>query len=411
VRKLLLSVAFLAAPGIAWAQDGPVVVEGDLVATAGVADDEEASDLDGRLTVTGTTNATRGIEVGASAGVRFDTDQPAQRATGGRYSSLTAGGMRGIGGSESDLYIDRAFVFARGGFGSISVGAQEGVAARLAVTSPNIFRALGVNDWRADPTGLNDVNTVNDFSGSAPKITYMPPPGFLGGLIGNVQMGVSYAPQIDGCSNENGCAPLDGFVLGNDGSVILADQRWRAVSEGALYYQNGLSVGSDRLMVGLGASFVRAEEEQLSALSAEDLLEDYRAVSLGLNLAYGDLTIGGSVKTTNAGLDAAELSSDSDYLAFDAGLTYSAGDWKMMLGYGQADAERDASLLVGPVIDVNMPFALDRRTQTAQAGIAYALGRGVTLGAAAQYVDSDKPGLLGGKTDAAAVMIESSIRF
>ena len=155
---------------------------------------------------------------------------------------------------------------------------------------------------------------------------------------------------------------------------------------------------------------MQAQEDQVGTIVEDEFLEDYQALALGLNLAYGDLTIGGSVKTTNTGIDEA-VAGPSDYLAFDAGVTYTAGDWKMMLGYGQADAERDASLLVGPAIDVTLPFALDRRTQTTQAGIAYAIGRGVTLGAAAQYVDSDKPGMLGGKEDTTAVMIESSIRF
>jgi len=200
------------------------------------------------------------------------------------------------------------------------------------------------------------------------------------------------------------------------GSAAVADvtasevwEDWK--SQFDIYGENGVSIGSNRLIFGLGASYVQAEEEQAGTANLdEEFLDDYQAVALGLNLAYGDLTIGGSVKTTNAGLDNS-LTGPSDYLAFDAGVTYQAGDWRMMLGYGQADAERDASLLVGPSVPVNVPFALDRRTQTAQAGIAYVLGRGVTLGAAAQYVDSDKPGVLGGKTDATAVMIESSIRF
>lgn len=409
--RLLIAIAALAAATPVWAQDDSIVIEGDIVVTGGIASDDSEADVDGRLRITGTSTAIPGIEWGASAGVRLDGDRFNRRAVGGRYSSLTAGGARGIGPAGSDLFIDRAYLFARGGFGSVSVGAQDGVASQLSVTSPNIFRALGVNDWRADPTGLNDVNTVNDFSGTSPKITYMPPPGFLGGLIGNVQMGVSYAPELASCG-ESDCGPAgsETFILDQNGNVVPQDQRWRDVSEAALYYQNGVSLGRNQLVFGLGASFIQAEEEQAASVVDEEFLEDYQAVALGLNLAYGDLTFGGSVKSTNAGLDS-NVSGPSDYLAFDAGVTYQAGDWRMMLGYGQADAERDASLLVGPAVPVNLPFALDRRTQTAQAGIAYVLGRGITLGAAAQYVDSDQPGVLGGKTDATAVMIESSIRF
>lgn len=408
MRALIITACMLAAP-LAWAQDSPVVVEGDAVVTVGGTDDDLASDFDARLSVTASTEALRGIELGASTGLRVDGDRADRREVAGRYSSLAAGGTRGLWPDDgSDVFIDRAYVFARGGFGSFTVGAHEGVASRLAVTSPTIFRALGVNDWRADPTGLNDVHTVNDFSGNAAKVTYMPPPGLLGGLIGSLQLGVSYAPRLDTCGDE-GCAPAGGLAFDPEGNVIPQDQRWRDVSEGAFYWQNSFSMAGQPLILGLGASYVQAQEEQASTLGEEELLEDYEALALGLNLAYGDLTIGGSVKTTNAGLG--DEQGPSDYLAFDAGVTYTAGDWRMMLGYGQADAERDASLLVGPTIDVPVPFALDRRTQTAQAGVAYVIGHGITLGAAAQFVDSDKPAFIGGKEDTAAVMIESSIRF
>ncbi|MEM9837537.1 MAG: porin [Pseudomonadota bacterium] len=409
--RTLFIITALTAASTAWAQDEELVVEGDVVLTSGITEEDGEADVDARLRVTGTTLAIPGLELGASGGLQIDGDRFDRRAAGGRYSSLTLGGNRGVGTQSSDLFIDRAYVFARGGFGSLSVGAQEGVASQLAVASPNIFRALGVNDWRADPSGLNDVNTINDFSGVSPKINYMPPPGFLGGLVGNVQMGVSYAPELASCGETN-CQPADGgnFRVDPDGNVIPQDQRWRDVSEAALYYQNGFTLGRDQLVFGLGASFVQAQEEQLGTAVEEEFLEDYQALALGLNLAYGDLTFGGSVKTTNTGIDSA-AAGPSDYLAFDAGVTYTAGDWRMMLGYGQADAERDASLLIGPQIDVTLPFALDRRTQTAQAGIAYVIGRGVSVGAAAQFVDSDKPDMLGGDEDTTAVMIESSIRF
>ncbi|MEM1409739.1 MAG: porin, partial [Pseudomonadota bacterium] len=180
--RVAVAISLITLATQAWAQDKPIVVDGDAVLTGGLADENGEADFDARLRVTGTSTAVPGFEFGASAGVQVDGDRFDRRALGGRYSSLTFGGRRGILDTQSsDIFVDRAYIFARGGFGSFSVGAQEGVASQLAVTSPSIFRALGVNDWRADPTGLNDVYTVNDFSGVAPKITDMPPVGFLGG--------------------------------------------------------------------------------------------------------------------------------------------------------------------------------------------------------------------------------------
>ncbi|NWG70440.1 MAG: porin [Parvularculaceae bacterium] len=172
--------------------------------------------------------------------------------------------------------------------------------------------------------------------------------------------------------------------------------------EGALYYQKGVKVGpNDRLLVGVGASVVTASED-VKALSA--LYGDYKDYSVGLNLAYRGITLGGSVKTSNAGL--AELDRDG-YLAFDAGVTFRTGedkgDWGFMLGVGQADASALGPNPADPI--------LFRDTRTAQAGVTYFIGRGVTIGAAAQFVESTKPAAAGDHEEAATVVIESSIKF
>jgi hypothetical protein len=174
--------------------------------------------------------------------------------------------------------------------------------------------------------------------------------------------------------------------------------------EGALYYQKGIKLGAkgdERLLLGVGASVVTASED-VQALSR--LYGDYEAYSVGLNLGYRGVTIGGSVKTTNAGL--AELDEDG-YLAFDAGVTFRTGgdkgDVGVMLGYGQAEASAIGPNPADPI--------LFRDTRTAQAGVTYFLGRGVTIGAAVQYIESTKPDTAGGPEEAATAVIESSIKF
>ncbi|MBB4658071.1 porin [Parvularcula dongshanensis] len=391
------------------AQDSRIEVTGEVSAAPGVVDGDVKADADALIRAEGTTVTGSGLELGAGAALRADSDMPEHRYAGGRYSSLTAGGPRGLGLSSGDVFVEGAYLFARGGFGSLYVGRDDGVASRLAVTSPSIFRAVRVGDWRSDLTGLNDVHVLNDFSGSATKLTYMPPPGLLGGIIGQVQMGVSYAPRLGDCGSD-ACAPVNGYVPleTGEGSVLVSpEQSWRDVVEAAIYYQKGIEVSGEPLQLGLGASYVSAQEDEALVFPGLDLLGDYRAYAFGMNVAYGGLTVGGSVKSTNAGLRDTD---DEDYLAFDAGVTYEAGDWNFMLGYGAADAGRDAGLLVGPVQNP-IPYALDRRTQTAQAGVSKVLGQGVSLGVAAQYVDADKPDALGGPENAAAIVLESSIKF
>ncbi|MEO0320222.1 MAG: porin, partial [Pseudomonadota bacterium] len=97
---------------------------------------------------------------------------------------------------------------------------------------------------------------------------------------------------------------------------------------------------------------------------------------------------------------------DDDYFAFDAGVTYKTGDWGFMLGYGKSEAN-----LIGPTRNPVTDPLLFQDTQSAQAGVTYFLGRGITIGAAAQYVDSKKPTVIGGPEDAVTAVIETGIRF
>ena len=403
------------------AGDGAVDLSGHATFVGGIADGDAAADADVSLRAEATTILESGLELGAGGALRVDGDRPYRTYAGGRYSSPLIGGTRGIGPQDGDLFVEGAYLFARGGFGSLTVGRDDGAASRLAVTSPSIFRSVRVGDWRTDLTGLNDVHVVNDFSGTSAKVTYMPPPGLFGGVIGNVQLGLSYAPRLGECEGD-ACAPLGGYApapfgLQSFGDAeaeraarqALGEQAWRDVVEAAVYYQRGIDVSDTPLRVGVGASYVRAAEDEAAPQTIEiaDALGDYRAYALGLNVAYGNLTVGGSVKSTNTGIG----EPDGDYLAFDAGVTYEVGDWNFMLGYGAADAERDAGLLVAAPTVGPLPRALDRRTQTAQAGVSKALSEGVTLGVAAQFVDADRPAALGGEEDAAAVVLESSFKF
>jgi predicted porin len=320
---------------------------------------------------------------------------------GGRYSSMLIGGPRGVGPLTSDAYVQGAYGYVRGAFGQVIVGRDNGVGRTFAVTAPTIFRSVNVNDWRTDLSGLNDVHTVNDFSGYSTKFTYLPPANFLGGALGGLQLGVSYSPSLAHCGKDL-CAPEDRLLIAPNGQLLTETSRWDDVVEAAMYYQKELKVGDGRgLLLGLGASYVSASED---ARVSSPVFDDYRAYALGLNLGFRGLTVGGSIKSTNSGL--ADLAQDG-YLAFDAGITFKTGDdkgdWGLMLGYGQSQAD-----VAGPVAANPLIF---RDTQTAQAGVTYFVGRGITIGAAAQYVESTKPASAGGQEEAATVVIESSIKF
>lgn len=403
--KILASVAAgsisvcAAAPAFA-ADPVKLEVSGKTSAAAGVADGEAKADADVEVAVKGSTVLENGLELGAVIEGRLDGQQPNQLYGGGRYSSLLIGGPRGLAPLTSDLYLQGAYGYVRGGFGQLIVGRDHGVGRTFAVTAPTIFRSVNVNDWRTDLSGLNDVHTVNDLSGYSTKFTYLPPANFLGGALGGLQLGVSYSPSLAHCG-EDLCSPEDRLMIAPNGQLLTEASRWDDVVEAAMYYQKEVG-GRNGLLLGLGASYVSASED---ALVTSPVFDDYRAYALGLNLGFRGLTVGGSVKTTNSGL--ADLDKDG-YLAFDAGITFKTGedrgDWGVMLGYGQAEANVAAP--PSPVAPT-----VFRDTQTAQAGVTYFISRGITIGAAAQYVESRKPVAAGGQEEAATVVIESSIKF
>ena len=245
------------------------------------------------------------------------------------------------------------------------------------------------------------MHTVNDFTGYATKVSYFPPANFLGGVLGGFQFGVSYSPRLSSCKDDL-CAPQDGLLFTPEGVLLSEASTWDNALEVALYYQKDIKVTDfDGLRVGLGASYVTADE---NTLVSSPVFGDYNAVSLGLNLGYRGITIGGSLKTTNSGLS---IGDDDNYLAFDAGVTFQTGqeggDWGVMLGYGRSEAD-----LIGPNL---LTQSLFQDTQTAQAGITYFVAPGITIGAAAQFVESKRPEAAGGQEETTSVVIESSIKF
>ena len=381
-------------------------VSGRASAVVGVDDDGDGrGDFNAQIRLNGSRVLNSGLELGAVVEARFDEDQPRQYFSAGRRSGFLTGGPRGVGPLSGDTFVQGAYGYARGGFGKIIVGRDRGVARQLAVSAPTIFQSVNVNDWQTDLSGLNDIHTINDFSGYATKISYLPPPNFLGGVIGGLQLGVSYSPKLSDCGEEL-CAPQDRRLLLSDSELLSETSNWENVLEGAFFYQKGLDFGTDGdrdLVFGIGASVVTAEEDTGSPIP---FFEDYQSYSVGLNVAFRGLTIGGSIKTTNAGINLVD-DQDDDYLAFDAGVTYKAGDWGFMLGYGQSEAN-----IIRPSTTVTtVEPRIFRDTQTAQAGITYFLGRGVTIGAAAQYVDSKKSTVIGGPEDSITAVIETGIRF
>ncbi|MEL7029688.1 MAG: porin [Pseudomonadota bacterium] len=404
MKKALISAAFaastvaLAGPTLA-ADNIKLQLGGFYTGVAGwVDDDNEDSDRqhafgsDAEVHVFGSTILDNGLEIGFGTSGKLSAgagdDLTGRQWAAGRVSGNLIGGQRSTGGGSDNAFIEKSYIYAISGFGKLVFGREDGAADMLAITSPNIFSAIGINDWEADITDLIDVHTVNDFSGVSTKVTYLTP------IFAGLQIGFSYTPDTDPCGSDF-CARTQSAIppgaVGFGG--LAAESNWEEILEIALYYEQLLG----DVTVGLAGSYVTADEQ--SGLVSV-LFDDYEAYAVGVNLAYGGFTIGGSLRSTNGGYD----DRDSDgYLAYDAGISYETGPWGFMVGYGNADAGHDAA--------DSGDATLYRQTEAYQTGVTYMFGPGITVGAAAQYVESEKPDTIGGDEEATAIVFESAIQF
>jgi len=355
---------------------------------------------DGKINAEVSAITSGGLEYGIGAELRGQYDRY-RRGFGGRVgdcpasvtgcaSTLIAGVPTAVRGHTSQFYTDGpsnakeeefalegAYLFLRSAYGDISVGRDDGAAYLFSLGAPSLL-AINASNSGVDYTGLDSVKTVNDASGFAEKITYTSP-RLLGDTVGvGVQFGVSYALDaracgVDYCVRDNG----------RDGSGALAPDLEDVIEAGLSLdrnFDNGLRIEAT-------ATYATASEE--SGIAAFD---DLKSFGLGLELGYGDWTLGGSYLDSNNALQ------DGDYTAYDVGLTWKPGDWGVTLGYGHAE-------------DKNINLESDQ----AVLGFTYDWGK-YRLGTGVQYIERDVPiaagGLVLSETEkATSIFIEGGITF
>lgn len=340
-----------------------------------------------------------GLEYGAGLEVRAQYDE-FRRGFGGRVgdcpaanpgcaSTLVGGVDTSLRGHTSRFYADGpsdakefefalegAYVFLRSAYGDITVGRDDGAAYLFSLGAPSLV-AVGASNSSVDYTGLDSVKTVNDASGFSEKIVYTSP-RLLGDTIGvGVQFGVSYALDATACG-------VDYCVRSNDPSGAVSPDLENVIEAGIALdrtFGNGLSVEAT-------ATYATASED-----SGVAGLDDLSALGLGLELGYGDFTLGGSYLASNNGL------ADGDYTSYDVGLTWKPSAFGVTLGYGHAT-------------DDNVNLTSDQFL----AGVSYDIRERFRVGAGAQYIDRTVPNVTGGvvgetSEDALALFVEGGFTF
>jgi len=187
--------------------------------------------------------------------------------------------------------------------------------------------------------------------------------------------------------------PIAGFRFGGSyatGSDFDASRLWQgraplvsSTSDVALSYSQSLGA------VALTSSLTYAKARDASLFGRQD---ESKALSLGLNLSYGDVTLGGSVgrsdTTTRAGdpVPLLALRPAATRPSFDVGGTYAINDWTLGLSYAYGDTRVPAQL-VQSLASRTWPAA------GAEFSFDYQIGHSADLISAIQFINFDTTNL------------------
>ncbi len=220
--------------------------------------------------------------------------------------------------------IDEAWIYFAGGFGELRMGSEDDALANACIVPPGgtgNFSAFSPNQWGANTNTSNSVCSGVDDRGDAQKFVYITPQ-FAGFTFTG-----SYTPN--GGDERHG----DG-VGAHLGMPANADGESRHNVSGYLSYSfAGDGWGLD---AGAGASF-EGHVEQAPGPDRDEQ-DFYQA---GLNLTFGNFSVGGVFEYYNDLLDQGD--DNIDTWVAGAGVAYTVDAWTVGLQYSHGDSENDGA--------------------------------------------------------------------
>ncbi len=210
--------------------------------------------------------------------------------------------------SEGRASFEQAYVYAKNPWGEVSLGRDQGAAARLDARAPKVLNYAHATSPTIDLSGASIVRSRNDVTGPSAKITYVTP------RILGLRAGGSYTPKAEarGLDFDNGAtAPgLENADLEN-------------VFEAALSFDHVFRSDLTRVRVGLTSTIAEPS-------SVNPVFKDYTAWGAGLEVEKGNLATGIRYLHSNNAVD------NGAYEAVEAGLVYYFEDWTVGAEIGAA---------------------------------------------------------------------------
>ncbi|UKV14469.1 porin [Thalassospira lucentensis] len=256
-------------------------------------------------------------------------------------NGIEVGAVVELEGETSGDQIDEQYLFVNGGFGRIEMGKNDSAADSMQLVAPAVG-PVGINDGDLDIWVDSYLIDTTIPTGDQNRVTYYTP------SFGGFRAGVSFADD----SNRNGANGYNNQDGSGDNIV-----------SGGLEYEadlNGISLGVSAIGENWGEG---------------------NLVGGGLNVGFGNFTVGGSYSHTDDDYGFSEGDSDPDDTdQFDIGVSYEMDAAAVSLTYGYAEYGN------GSRGDGTGEIS------TADLGLAYTLGAGVEWKSSIFWFDDEVDG-------------------
>jgi hypothetical protein len=311
-----------------------------LVLTAGLATTASAAEIDlkvggyvkSAVIVSSLNDGYQGSAVGSDGEIHFS---PSIKTDNG----LTIGARVELEAFTASDQIDEHYMYIKGGFGTLKLGADDPVPVLLGGSAPG--GGFDTHNGGTFSGTYGSVDTYDYTGGDANRITYITPD------MNGVTLGFSFTPDFtpSGGSNTNSASSSVKDTGYGDGMAV------------AVRYKTSM----DGVSVQLGSGFRQQGSDSGG--------EDYEVINAHAKFGVAGLTFGGSYTTNNLG------STTSDLNMFDLGVSYKLGDMIIGGGVGSSTTETDG--------------AQDDTDTFVSASFKYTLAPGVTAGAGLHFEEND----------------------
>jgi outer membrane protein OmpU len=258
-------------------------------------------------------------------------------------NGITYGARVEIEGFTASDQIDEHYVFIKGAFGDIRIGAEDAAHYNMHSQAPG-------GGWAnySDDTYLatySNISTADYSSSDSNKIYYMSP------SMNGLKIGVSYAPDTTtGGGMQGGGITKNAKTAGDYGSAYAVGAQYKGDLGGL-----GVSAMLGYQHLGLDSVATAGQEDREVIIGA-------------LSASMGGVKVGMSYKTDDKG------NADIEQNVYAVGVSYTAGALTIGAGGGTSTTETSG---------------VDSDSNNAAASLSYKIGPGVVVGGGIQYQDID----------------------